>query len=524
MEPNDPTTWTSASIEPVKSRAGGSEDWSIIPRAGAESPPAGLSSSTISSVPTSTADSDLSNLFDSTNPARGDSGHVGLDPTPDPAAQARSTPARPISTVPVAIAIAVGVPAPDAARPAAPTNPATSSQGALGAAVGLSLSDGIRPLRISLTPARVHGTSGGHVSRLAGPDFGGGGGYNGPPTLNSGNISIYEPDPNQLPGDYETFDPVPIGVVVALSVTNASPAITSYSWSGGTYAGYVGGQANQPPPVSQAAPTTPGAGASTYNFIVGPQPGQFYTITCDVTYQGGGSGHVQLTFTSTAPTGSLSVKQRGTQTYTVNNGIVTVQLNPGITLSVTAATGANTDGQFMIMQICTGTLRWYTNANGQSFYKANAYVMNGVNYNGPLLDRGETLGDQFTYVDNNIYSLSLGPNASAPTPPQTWTFNDPPAFPREATVRFLSATEEFSTSLMYKSNLRPSVWIALSEIDWSWSEQASPPFAQPDPNPTQQPQPQGPKTPSGAAAFPTWVNTTDNLAFSAWAAGKPPGA
>ena len=76
------------------------------------------------------------------------------------------------------------------------------------------------------------------------------------------------------------------------------------------------------------------ASGSSYGFIVGPSPNQQYSVTVNVTYQLGGSGTATLTFTSEAPTGSLAVAQRGTQTWstTENPGDITVLPDPEIEL------------------------------------------------------------------------------------------------------------------------------------------------------------------------------------------------
>lgn len=270
-------------------------------------------------------------------------------------------------------------------------------------------------------------------------------------------------------------------------------------------------------------PTT----ASSYRFIVGPTP-QKYTITLNVTYQVGpqkatATGQATVTFTSDAPTGSLTVPTVGTQTYAVNGDTITVELEPQITIDASVSTGSGTGGQFMFMQICTGTLRWFTNANG-NFWRANVYKLqnNGGNFEGNLID-GTTLGYPFSYGGNpNNYSITVNANGYLPVSP--WNFpnmSDGPQFEKACT--FIKATDYFSTYLMYQSSRPGSVWIALSEVDWEWSETQTAPFANPDPNPTKQPAPTI-KMPSGSAAFPGWVNTTPNLTASPWMSGKPPGA
>jgi hypothetical protein len=73
----------------------------------------------------------------------------------------------------------------------------------------------------------------------------------------------------------------------------------------------------------------------------------------------------------------------------------------------------------------------------------------------------------------------------------------------------LNAQESFLLYIMYKPDA-PSVWIALSELDWSWSASVTIANGQVQGTNSQQPTPPPSYTPTKAALFPTWVNTTTN--------------
>lgn len=80
----------------------------------------------------------------------------------------------------------------------------------------------------------------------------------------------------------------------------------------------------------------------------------------------------------------------------------------------------------------------------------------------------------------------------------------------------LSASDSFSLYLMYKAPVPPANWVAISEMDWQWSETALSTNGVWSAMSSPQPNPVGPTTPSGAPAFPTWVNLGsqfDSLTF-----------
>jgi hypothetical protein len=269
------------------------------------------------------------------------------------------------------------------------------------------------------------------------------------------------------------------------------------------------------------------ANASTYTFIV--EPGKTtYEVVDTVTYVGGGSGSSTLTFSITAPTGSLSVASTGTEGYYAEGTQEVVGLKTFIILDATSSTNANTAGSFMFMQILNTTYTEFTVPNGTSQYRKNDWdrtneVPPGENFNGKLLDDGNPIGYPFQYHgaagggsgggDDDEYfngwvmpALSIMPTATSGTP----RMGDAPDFASARTNIVLTIAETFSTYLMYKPTLS-GVWIALSEIDWGTSVTATNPAGIWTGPADQNITPSAPITPSGDALFPTWVNTSTNF-------------
>ncbi len=344
-----------------------------------------------------------------------------------------------------------------------------------------------------------------------------------PPTLDSGNFGIYEPFPDTQPGTYSADDgnPIPIGATVQL--TASSPygeenPITSWSWSGGSeWGGYFGTPAGEAIP-SQSAPPAPNTTGRTYQFIVDPTP-QVYDVIVEVTYSYGGDSSAELLFQSDAPTGSISAtKPLGSQTWSYvpgEDGGIKVMLNPKINLNFTATTDGYTAGQFALLQIVTNTKQTYTAANTTWYVQNNInYPPNGPNFNGNLIDNGQSgsWDHQFDYNGAQKDSLTVGASQSIPaTGVNAPTTSDGPSLTlpntiNGNTVTSVSRSDNFSIYLMYQSDMENSVWIAVSQLNWSWSVSVSQQnYGQP--NPTPQPDPGNSSPPSGASAFPTWVNT-----------------
>jgi hypothetical protein len=277
--------------------------------------------------------------------------------------------------------------------------------------------------------------------------------------------------------------------------------------------GYMTTLPNEAAPASQAAPTKPCTTGSSYGFIVS-QPNYAYTVTVTVQYQGGGQNSATLTFTKSAPTGSLAVQKVGTQTTQSVNGVLSVGLDPGIQMSAAAGVGSTPCGIFMLMQIVTKDQGAITDANGVGWFRTNTGDYQDGDFDGNLLD-----GFAYEYKFQNQYAsywtLSVS-SGNTEMPSGGW--DDPymtatPSTESDAGDASLSLSVGFSTYLMYQPFVIGSVWIALSEIDWSFSGDATQGQQQQQ---SAQPQPNGPSTPAGAACFPTWVNLESSFLAAGW--------
>jgi hypothetical protein len=276
--------------------------------------------------------------------------------------------------------------------------------------------------------------------------------------------------------------------------------------------------------------TAPITNTSTYGFIVGPTGNQQYTVTCTATYPSG-SGTATLTFTSSAaPTGSISVTQLGSKTWSYvpgNNGQISVLLNPPIKFSFTGTNKTNAGGQFALMQIVTYTKSTLT-AGNTTWYKQNNIdytPTGGPNFNGNLVDGGNW-DYEYTYNGKAADSTEGAASQSIPaTGVSAPTMFDGPSSNMPNTVNgnnvtAVSSSSNFSMYVMFKSNVQGSVWMAVSQLNWSWSESVSQQGGVwPNPNPTQQPNPGNSTTPAGTNAFPPWVNTS--AAFADYYAPAP---
>ncbi|MFI5456063.1 MAG: hypothetical protein ACHRXM_11495 [Isosphaerales bacterium] len=332
-----------------------------------------------------------------------------------------------------------------------------------------------------------------------------------PPNLTSLTFGITKTGP----GQYQAQDPIAIGASSVMQATtpygsNGNGTIVVASWSGGTdYGSYLSVPATNAPPGSESVqPSNPAA--QTYGFIVDSNLRQ-YTETVVVDYAAEGVGTSTLTFTSVAPTGRLAVQQVGTQSFTTGGGSVTVQLSPPIQIKFTASTGPNTGGQFMIMQIIDSIYRQYLDSTNQSWYLTNGPAFPALN--GPLKDNSATwpsIGYPLAYGGVGILyaALRLGPNDAIPASGLAAPYlQDTPSQSVAISYNTVSARDSFSDYLMFKSNIQGSVWIALSQIDWNWHATAiNVAGTWGGPN-SPQPNPTGPTIPTGAAVFPSWVNT-----------------
>ena len=318
------------------------------------------------------SDSELSNV-DAPGSLLGDFAGTGRAPTPGPASQARSSLAGAISHGSAAQAMVASAPATRPTTPVTATSSASLAAAGLAAAVGQSFYGGIRPMTMAPQRTGILRPGGPHTSGSMSPDTGSGGGNEDlPPILTSTTFDINELNPVSDPGVYQP-DPanmIPIGASVVLTATSPygqDNPITTWDWSGGTnYENYFSTPANQTSQDSQDAPIAPDPSAETYGFIVDSTTPQLYGVNVNVAYALGGKSSAELLFQSDAPTGSLAIKQLGTQTFSTTTipGYVTILLSPGIDISATASTDNYTAGQFMFMQIINTNYRQYTNFNG----------------------------------------------------------------------------------------------------------------------------------------------------------------
>lgn len=407
---------------------------------------------------------------------------------------------------------------------AAPSTSPVASTGTLPPGTAAEEGAEIRPMTLAPLPPSTPTSEVSSFSTLV--DSGGGGGVppDMPPVVDfSGGNTVQEVDANNdpIPGKYNVPTPVPIGTVTFITVSDPAPGynIQTIAWSGGTtYSGYFSAPATQTPFGGQELEQNVATTTSNYIFIVDSMA-KTYTINVNVTYTNGAKGSSTLTFTSVRPTGNLTVSQVGTQTVsgTVNPGQVTVLLNPGIKIQATASTGPNTAGDFMLMQVIDTVEKKLTTDQGQNRFVRNDIVVGNEAFNGPLIDNGasNTIGyDVTSQASGGPLNWSLGPNSSMPVAPAAPPeMIDNPQFGVPSSYLMVAENESFSTYLMYKPSGPPAgVWIALSQVDWSWSKSASRPVGgnwttTPD---SQQPNPTN-TTPGGAAAFPTWVNTATNF-------------
>ncbi len=400
---------------------------------------------------------------------------------------------------------------------------APSAQSVVAQAGGGSVAGGgIRPM----TAAPVSATS-----AVFSPESSGGPAPSSTPhpnlILSGGGTTTQGTDSNGNPNGVFTYaDPVPVGTVVYIMAGSATGyPISTYTWSGDSGIAGYGVGAPDTSVQSVAVNTNVVKNQGSFQFVV-VNPNSSYTVNLSVTYANNmGSSTASLMFNTNAPsTANLNVVQRGTQTAYNDGTNFGVQLSPGVLISASTATDATSTGTFMIMQVANTSYRAYTDGAGTHFRQNNIdYSGNnppGQNLDGPLIDSG---GVAYPHI---LYTVG---NAPAPEGPTSWTGNmpnasgqsptlsDSPRFAGNVAFSSITATDTFSDYLMYKPSVRSrsANWIALSEMDWNWSNTGSfqggafsaPSSLQATPTP---------KTPSGQAAFPGWVNTSANFLSSAF--------
>ena len=327
-------------------------------------------------------------------------------------------------------------------------------------------------------------------------------------------------NPGANPANYQAVAPVPIGWIANIQTSGPGGdyVATSDSWSGGTsYSAYT--SASPPPPTSVSLLQNVVTNASNYQFIVDSNPRQ-YTITVNVTYSNHATGAATLTFTSDAPTGSLKTQQLGMVTahfVPPPTNYLFAGITPDLEISATSTVDANTGGSFMFLQIANTVDIANPTSNAVPTFIANSAAFDDGIFDGPLLDSG-TLAYPYTYTNaggqtiRGNFSWTL-PNSNGnltnPAGGATAPFmaDDPHAQSSVGALSF-SISESFSDYLMYMSSKPSSVWVAISQMNWSWSVTVTPTNVPPA---EQQSAPTGPTKPGGVMAFPTWINTTSNL-------------
>jgi hypothetical protein len=417
-----------------------------------------------------------------------------------------------------------------ASRPS-PSGQATNQAG---------VEDDIRPMTLAPRKADAPGDGPGKDGPLYTLNSSGGSGGSGgtapdrPPVLTasgggSGLIQKRDGDNQPIEGANEFANPVPIGSILHVQAESPSPdyQIMSYAWTGGTpHSSY-----NSDAPVTvvtgaQALGTNVLTDQQGYSFIVDAQPRQ-YTVSLNVTYANGANGSSTVTFTSVAPTSTLTVTQQGE----VNMGLYKdagddrlkfgIFIDPPMQIAASVSTNAHSSGDFMFLQIINISYMHFTDTNGQSAYRRNDWDWTsdlishpqGENFDGSMHD-GSSLGYPFRYSGLNpdnpthYFGWHLPANNIMPTNSSgTPRMSDMPVTPGLPSYQKLAAANSFSTYLMYKPG--GGVWIALDAIDWAYSVDGQQVNGNWSANPITDLQPT-PRDPIGSAAFPTWVNMSDN--------------
>jgi hypothetical protein len=397
----------------------------------------------------------------------------------------------------------------------------------------------------NFSPMTGSGGSGGGNDTTVNPDVVLSGGYVGGGGVGSASISVpvsigtimnvqIYPDPYKV----EQLETVTVGGMSNISsyFSTAPNAVAPENMT-------LGHNVN-----TQPAPNILANSAET-GFIVDADPRQ-YTIDVKVTYVGGDSGETKITFTSTAPTGTMTVMGQGQanmllgNTGLIDNNPTGGKYQDGIDIDASTTPIAGITGNFMIMQTATVSMALSSNCHN--------YVMKSPN--GPSIDNGAA-GDP-AQIGHKVDPVPLF--NSAPTdlggfgwtlpvtvgqPPNqityasgTYGFGDSPTVPLPAGVQNLQSLtvgstggnppvpggnpETFTTYLMYMPG-NFGVWVALSKVDWGWggSANAAPGGTTLDPNTlsrsdsgaAQVTQPLG-----GTAAFPTWTASTQTITKNNW--------
>jgi hypothetical protein len=239
------------------------------------------------------------------------------------------------------------IPGADPAQPAkagSRVDPGRSSQQA--AVPAEPDDDGIRPMSL---PPSSSSNDGNQVVLLSSGGSGGSGGGTPPDkppilTLSGGGLGAHLKVVNGQPveGDYEADHDVPIGTVLFVGARNPDLMyqIQSFSWSGiPANRSYTSADPVSTVTGEQTLGKNSGTTASQYNFIVDTV--KTYTISVTVHYTNGANGTSRLTFSSVAPSATLTTASTFIQLFTYNpqTDEVKVGLRSSQIMQATTSTG-----------------------------------------------------------------------------------------------------------------------------------------------------------------------------------------
>ncbi len=330
------------------------------------------------------------------------------------------------------------------------------------------------------------------------PDFQSGGAMGANPSLTENDVISglmgqgpdYKYNPNGVPiGAGLSFTAKPMGT--------GSIHIATAKWTGGTlFSDYFGDPANAAPAPSMIVGKAATDGES-YSFLVDSKP-RTYTVSVVVTYADNGGNLVpggpfsaSVTFTSYGPKATMAyVKPQGMPKFfptgNINNNgtfvpasVIAYGSGPdvGMRFQATVTASPNFGGEFMFAQIITpqrtlaaakgGVINF--SGNGQMNYDDGTFGTYGFPQDDAQGNTGQgpkSWTEPDNFIGNDQHSMSDSPyiyatSANDPLQLSVGTANN-------ATPPVLTSSEKFSTYLMYKNSIE-GVWVALAEMDWSWS-------------------------------------------------------
>ena len=348
---------------------------------------------------------------------------------------------------------------------------------------------------------------------------------------------------------------LPIGAVPIFNVSapaGTSGQVATVTWFGGTTIGnYLSTGADQTPPSTQAAPTSPvPTNQVQYSFIVQAEaPGQSfnYTIKATVTYQGDLTNTPYtstLTFKSDSPASASLALAQGigyAQSYTDGTtGNTWIQLatnvppvlNTDAGIRIQATTQAHDfQGTFMFLQIIDAdNSKYVRNRNSQITYiQTNLPAGNP----GPNLDSN---GSRLAYgEEDGTFSWQVSLRSPPPPPIVQQAMHDSPGFaaPPGSSDRMSlgfpggGTPNGFTTYLMFMPQDNPplvgggAVWVAISQVYWTFGQAVivnlagGTTFAISTDQPTSDPDHESSASGNAVGTWPTWtgVNPSTNSQF-----------